>query len=89
MRRLLATVLAIACVVGSTPVFARGSDSGMGRGTGGAATGSSNQLLALPSAPPPAMQNRIPGPLALPAQAPIINGPISQPDFRGMTGMGQ
>jgi hypothetical protein len=85
MRRLLATVLAMACVVGSTPGFARGAGSGMGRGTGGAA----NQLLALPSPPPPAMQNPIQRPLASPAQAPTINGPISQPNFRGMTGMGQ
>ena len=34
-------------------------------------------------------ENRIPAPLAAPAQAPVINGPMSQPSFRGMTGIGQ
>jgi hypothetical protein len=35
------------------------------------------------------LQNRIPAPLAAPAEAPIINGPLSQPAFRGLTGIGQ
>jgi hypothetical protein len=88
MRRLLAAVLAVACVVGSTPVFARGPGSGMGHGARGSGLGA-NRLLALPSPTPSAMQSRIPAPLPSPAQAPIINGPISQPNFRGMTGLGQ
>jgi len=37
----------------------------------------------------PSFENRIPAPLSAPAQAPIINGPMSQPAFRGMTGIGQ
>jgi hypothetical protein len=37
----------------------------------------------------PAFENRIPAPLASPAQAPIINGPVSQPAFRGLTGIGE
>jgi hypothetical protein len=30
----------------------------------------------------PTFENRIPAPLAAPAQAPIINGPVSQPALR-------
>jgi hypothetical protein len=87
MQRLLAAVLAVACVVGSTPVFARGAGAGLGHGTRGAAFRTNR--LALPSPPPPAMQNRIPAPLSAPAQAPTINGPMSQPNFLGTTGAGQ
>jgi len=32
----------------------------------------------------PAFENRIPAPLAAPQQAPVINGPMSQPSLRGM-----
>jgi hypothetical protein len=71
----------------TTPGFARGGYAhGAGRGgfvrdptvrfgTGGAQT--------------PTFENRIPAPLPAPAQAPIINGPMSQPAFRGLTGIGQ
>ena len=34
-------------------------------------------------------KSRIPAPLPAPAQAPVINGPISQPAFRGLNGIGQ
>ena len=27
--------------------------------------------------------------LSAPAQAPVVNGPMSQPTFRGLTGIGQ
>jgi len=37
----------------------------------------------------PTFENRSPAPLASPSQAPVINGPMSQPAFRGMTGIGQ
>jgi hypothetical protein len=37
----------------------------------------------------PAFENRVPAPLSSPAQAPNINGPMSQPTFRGLTGIGQ
>jgi len=42
--------------------------------------------------PPPrthVFKSRIPAPLPQPAQAPVINGPISQPAFRGLNGIGQ
>jgi hypothetical protein len=32
----------------------------------------------------PAFENRIPAPLAAPQQAPVINGPMSQPSLQGM-----
>ena len=83
MQRLLAAVLAIACVVGSTPVFARGAVHGFGRGYVRATT-----RLAPPTPQAP-LESRIPAPLSAPAQAPTINGPLSQPAFRGLTGIAQ
>jgi len=83
MKRLLAAVLAVACVVGSTPGFARGGiahGAGFGNGFGRGGFGASRMHV---------LQNRIPAPLAAPAEAPIINGPLSQPAFRGLTGIGQ
>jgi hypothetical protein len=46
-------------------------------------------LLGSPAPQMPAFENRSPAPLASPGQAPVVNGPISQPAFRGMTGIGQ
>ena len=46
-------------------------------------------LLGSPAPQMPAFENRSPAPLASPAQAPLVNGPMSQPAFRGMTGIGQ
>jgi hypothetical protein len=46
-------------------------------------------LLGSPAPQMPAFENRSPAPLSSPAQAPIVNGPMSQPAFRGMTGIGQ
>jgi hypothetical protein len=46
-------------------------------------------LLGSPAPQMPAFENRSPAPLPSPAQAPIVNGPMSQPAFRGMTGIGQ
>ena len=87
MRRLLAAVLALTCVVGSTPSFAR---SGFAHGSGGGGFGrNSSNLLGAPAPQMPTFENRIPAPLPPPAQAPVINGPMSQPAFRGMTGIGQ
>ena len=85
MQRLFVVVLAVACVVGSTPVLARGG-GGHGAGRGAFVR---NPVLAVPPVPQIPFENRIPAPLAAPAQAPIINGPMSQPAFRGMTGIGQ
>jgi hypothetical protein len=46
-------------------------------------------LLGSPAPQMPAFESRSPAPLSAPAQAPIVNGPMSQPAFRGMTGIGQ
>jgi len=74
MQRLFAAVLALACVVGSTAAFARGP-SGMP---------SQNQFrtqqsTSFPQPLPQMPASSIPAPLAAPAQAPTINGPVSQP----------
>jgi hypothetical protein len=86
MKHLFAAVLAVACVAGSTSVFARG---GMGHGAGLAGRGGHAALLQNPAPQMPTFENRIPAPLSSPAQAPLVNGPMSQPAFRGMTGIGQ
>lgn len=81
MRPLFALALAAACVVGSAPGFARNP---------GHARHSPNPTTLLgPAAPTPAFESRIPAPLPPPAQAPVINGPLSQPAFRGLTGIAQ
>ncbi len=90
MKRVFAAVLAAACVVGSTPGFARG---GLGHGGGFAMGGGfvrnptrllGSGILGSPAPQVPAFENRIPAPLAAPQQAPVINGPMSQPSLRGM-----
>ena len=89
MTRLFAVVLAVACGAGSTSGFARG---GMGHGAGLAGRGGHSfnpALLQNPAPQMPTFENRIPAPLSSPAQAPLVNGPMSQPAFRGMTGIGQ
>jgi hypothetical protein len=84
MRLLFALALAAACVVGSAPGFARNP------GHAGHARHSTNPTTLLgPAAPTPTFESRIPAPLPPPAQAPVINGPLSQPAFRGLTGIGQ
>jgi hypothetical protein len=91
MRRLLAAVLAMTCLVGSTPSFARAGfahGAGLAHGTGGFVRDPTARFGT--TAPQtPAVENRIPAPLPGPAQAPTINGPMSQPAFRGLTGIGQ
>jgi hypothetical protein len=91
MKRLLAAVLAMTCLVASTPSFARGGGfahgGGFARGTGGFVR---NPTTLFPNAPQgPAVQSRIQAPLSAPGAAPTINGPMSQPAFRGLTGIGQ
>jgi hypothetical protein len=87
MQRLFAAVIAVTCVVASTPGFAR---AGLAHGSGcGGFVRDPTIRFGAPVPQMPGMQNRIPAPLSPPAQAPIINGPISQPAFRGMTGIGQ
>jgi hypothetical protein len=90
-RLLLAAVLAMTCLVAATPGFARGGGFGHGggfaRGTGGFVR---NPTALFPNAPQgSAVQSRIPAPLSAPSAAPTINGPMSQPAFRGLTGIGQ
>jgi len=85
MRRLFAAVLAVTCVAAATPSFARGG--GHGFHGGGFVRDPTLRLAPLPRVP--AMGNRIPAPLAEPAQPPVINGPLSQPAFRGLTGIGE
>ena len=82
MKRLFAAVLVVSCVVGSTPGLARGG-SGHGAGRGGFER-DPTVLLGMPTPQMPAFENRIPAPLPPPAQAPIINGPLSQPALRGL-----
>jgi hypothetical protein len=84
MKRLFAVILAVACLVESTSVFARGGGHGFGRGSYARAT-----TRLAPPTPQAPLESRIPAPLAAPAQAPVINGPLSQPAFRGLTGIGQ
>jgi hypothetical protein len=82
MRCLLAAVLALTCVVGSTPSFAR---AGFAHESGGGHFGRNPiNLLGTPAPQMPTFEIRIPAPLPPPAQAPIINGPVSQPALRGM-----
>jgi hypothetical protein len=82
MKRVLAAMLAVACIVGSTPVFARGG----GHGFGGYARATTRLAPPTPQAP---IGSRIPARLASPSPAPTINGPLSQPTFRGLTGIGE
>jgi hypothetical protein len=90
MKPLFAAMLAVACVVGSTPVLARGGGGhgfGGGRGFAGASARATTRLLS--PAPQAPLASRIPAPLASPSPAPTINGPLSEPAFRGLTGIGQ
>jgi hypothetical protein len=85
MQRLIAALLAVTCIVASSPSFARG---GFGHGAGG---GARNPTVLFGTGAPQmsAPENRIPAPMAGPSQAPTINGPMSQPAFRGLSGIGQ
>src|SRR4051794_1106681 len=63
---------------------------GFGAGAGGGPFwGNPTLLLGSPAPRMPTFENRIPAPLSAPAQTPIINGPISEPALRGMTGIGE
>ena len=78
--------------------LARGGGGGGGGGHGGGFGGGAHMgggvrnpatLLGSPAPQMPAFENRVPAPLSSPAQAPNINGPMSQPTFRGLSGIGQ
>lgn len=87
MRHLFTVVLVLACVAGSTDGFARGAAfagvAGFAHGGGGLAHRSA-PFFAEPAPQMPTFENRIPTPLAAPEQAPVVNGPMSQPSLRGM-----
>ena len=77
MKHVFAIVLATACIVGSTPSFARGG-FGLGGGFRGGFVRNPTTLLGSPAPRTPVFQNRIPASLAAPRQAPIINGPLAR-----------
>jgi hypothetical protein len=76
MKRVFAVLLATACVLASTPGFARG---GLGHGGGFANRGGfvRNPTTLLGSPTPQA-------PLAAPAQPPVINGPSARSPYGGV-----
>jgi hypothetical protein len=87
MQRFFAAVLALTCVFASTAGFARSgfAPGGVGHGaSGGGVAPNPSVLFGGPTPPTAPMANPIPAPLPPPAQAPVINGPLSQPAFRGM-----
>jgi hypothetical protein len=84
MRRRLAAVLAVAFVVASTPGFARDANR-----SGRVAHMRDPTTILAPAPPTAPVESRIPAPLPPPTQAPVINGPVSQPAFRGLNGIGQ
>jgi hypothetical protein len=85
MQRIFAIALAAACVVAAAaPAVARNAGH-----VGHAGRMHDPTMLLAPSPAMPSLENRIPAPLGQPAQAPTINGPVSQPAFRGLSGIAQ
>ena len=95
----LATAAALSGGLTADALARGGGGGGHGGGFGGGAhmggggrsgfVRNPTTLLGSPAPQTPAFENRIPAPLSSPAQAPLVNGPMSQPAFRGMTGIGQ
>jgi hypothetical protein len=83
MKRILAAALATACVVASTPGFARGGHAGTTTGFGRGFGGDPTTRLAPPPPQAPA-GNSIPAPLASPSAAPTINGPGLRSPYGGV-----
>ena len=99
LRKTMIVLATAAALTGglTADASARGGGGGGGFG-GGAHMGGGGRsgfvrnpttLFGSPAPQTPAFENRIPAPLSSPAQAPLVNGPMSQPAFRGMTGIGQ
>jgi hypothetical protein len=85
MKRVFAAVLATACIVASTPGFARGAvGHGVGFANHGGFVRNPTTLLGSPAPQMPAFQNRIPAPLAAPTQPPVINGPSARSPYGGV-----
>src|SRR6516225_8365949 len=80
-KRLAVLALGLAVTALASPSYARGAGRDI--------SVSDPTTLLAPPTPQAPFENRIPAPLSAPAQAPTINGPISQPAFRGLTGIGQ
>ena len=100
LRKTMIVLATAAALTGglTADAFARGGGGGGGGGHGGGFGGGAHMgggvrnpttLLGSPAPQMPAFENRIPAPLSSPTQAPLVNGPMSQPAFRGMTGIGQ
>jgi hypothetical protein len=81
MKHIFAAILAAACVVASSPGFARGGHVGMGTGFGRGLGDPTTRLVSPPQAPAP---NSIPAPLASPSPAPTINGPALRSPYGGL-----
>lgn len=95
LRKTMIVLATAAALTGglTADAFARGGGGGHGGGVGGGAGRGAivrdpTILFGAGPAQTPTL-NPIPSPLGRPAQAPTINGPISQPAFRGLTGMGE
>ena len=80
-KRLAVLALGLAVTALASPSYARGA--------GRHIRASDPTTLLAPPTPQAPLENRIPAPLSAPAQVPTINGPLSQPAFRGLTGIGQ
>jgi hypothetical protein len=82
MKPLFALILAAACIVGSTPGFARGGVA-HGFGRGGFAHDPTT-LLGVSPPSTPTFESRIPAPLPAPTQPPAINGPLARSPYGGV-----
>jgi hypothetical protein len=72
MKRIIAAIFAVACLVGYTPAFAAGAHGGGATMPGGGMSSHRVHPMTVPN-----LQGRIPGPLPAPAQPPVINGPLN------------
>jgi hypothetical protein len=89
-KRLAVLALGLAVTALASPSYARVAGQLLGQGAGRNISGAFDPTTILaPTSPQAPLANPIPDPLAAPAQAPTINGPLSQPAFRGLTGIGQ
>ena len=95
LRKTMIVLATAAALTGGLTADALARGGGFGGGAhmgGGGRSGfvrNPAALLGSPAPQMPAFENRSPAPLSAPAQAPVVNGPMSQPAFRGMTGIGQ
>ena len=82
MKRFLAAIFALVCVVGfASDAFAR---KGAANRSGARVVRDPSVLLGSPTPQAPALGNRIPAPLPPPPQAPVINGPSLRSPYGGV-----